>query len=240
VNAILPSAIGIAGAPGLERAVSPACFASGADLRGLLPLDVRLSTGGAEALARLLPVLLCGEESAALAFAQFAELERLDTDTRAQLNTVRYEEERHEAWLTRLRLSLPTPEPDAGLRRTVRHFYRAMEEPQLGPHLGRIAALDSAACVILGSLRHRRCALAADAQLRRLFTRIHSDEAGHSQTAIFHARRLGARDLRGLATDTRERLVRLLTVRAAAFDQLGVCPDRLFRRLLQVPRRLWI
>jgi hypothetical protein len=122
----------------------------------------------------------------------------------------------------------------------VRHFYFAMRESDLGSHLGRIAALDSAVCVILGALRHSRCALAADADLRQLFRRIHFDEAGHSRTASFFARVLGAPDLHRLALDTRERLVRLLALRAGAFDQLGVCPDRLFRRLLQVPRRLFV
>jgi hypothetical protein len=46
--------------------------------------------------------------------------------------------------------------------------------------------------------------------------------------------------LRWLAIDTRERLARLIALRAVAFDQVGVCPDRLSRRLLRVPRRLFV
>jgi hypothetical protein len=239
VNGIAPPAMGVAASPSFERALQPACFASRADFRGLLPLEVRLSTVHAEGLARLLPLLLCGEESAALAFAHFAELARLDGDARAQLERMRFEEERHEVWLTRLRLGLPAPRPETGLRRTVRHFFLAIREPELSAHLGRIAALDSAVCAILGALRHPRCALAADADLRQLLTRIQFEEAGHARTASFYARVFGVRDLRRLAIDTRERLVRLLALRAGAFDQVGVCPHSLSRRLLQVPRRLF-
>jgi hypothetical protein len=240
VNGIAPPAMGVAASPSFERALQPACFASRADLRGLLPLEVRLRTVHAEGLARLLPLLLCGEESAALAFAQFAELAVLDRNARAQLSRMRLEEERHEVWLTRLRMGLPAPKPERGLRRIVRHFFLAIREPEVGAHLGRIASLDSAVCVILGALRHPRCALAADADLRRLLTRIHFEEAGHSRTASYYARIFGASDLRWLAIDTRERLTRLLALRAVAFDQVGVCPDRLSRRLLQVPRRLFV
>jgi hypothetical protein len=240
VNVISPATMGAVAYRGFERASQPACFASRADLRGLVPLDVRLRTSHAEALAQLLPLLLCGEESAALAFTQFAELAQLEGNARAQLSRVRFEEEHHEVWLTRLRLGLPAPKPDRGLRRIVRHFFLTIREPEVGAHLGRIASLDSAVCVILGALRHPRCALAADADLRRLLTRIQFDEAGHSRTASYYARIFGASDLRWLAIDTRERLARLIALRAVAFDQVGVCPDRLSRRLLRVPRRLFV
>src|SRR6202008_2959979 len=83
------------------------------------------------------------------------------------------------------------------------------------------------------------CAIAADADLRQLLTRIQFEEAGHARTASFYARVFGVSDLRRLAIDTRERLVRLLALRAGAFDQVGVCPHNLSRRLLQVPRRLF-
>jgi hypothetical protein len=240
VNVVSPATVSAAASRGFERTSHPACFTSRADLRGLLPLDVRLRTRHAEALAQLMPLLLCGEESAALAFTQFAELAVLDGNARAQLSRMRFEEERHEVWLTRLRLGLPAPKPERGLQRIVRHFFLAIREPEVGAHLGRIASLDSAVCVILGALRHPRCALAADADLRRLLTRIHFEEAGHSRTASYYARIFGASDLRWLAIDTRERLTRLLALRAVAFDQVGVCPDRLSRRLLQVPRRLFV
>jgi hypothetical protein len=89
---------------------------------------------------------------------------------------MRIEEERHVVWLTRLRLGLAAPRPDTGLRRTVRHFFLAIREPELGAHLGRIAALDSAVCVILGAMRHPRCALVADADLRQLLINIAQSE----------------------------------------------------------------
>src|SRR6201998_4914023 len=100
-----------------------------------------------------MPLLLGGEESAALASTQLAELAVLDGKARAQLSRMRCEEERHEVWLTRLRLGLPPPKPERGLRRSVRHFFLAIREPEVGAHLGRIASLDSAVCVILGALR---------------------------------------------------------------------------------------
>ncbi len=221
--------------------VEPACFLTSADRgRWLRAFDVRLGARAAEALAELLPLLLCGEESAALAFGRYAGSAALHAAARDQLDRIRADEERHATWLQRLKLGLPAPRPDKHLVRQIRHFYVSIREPELGAHLARIAALDSAVCVLLGALRRRCNPIGADAALAGLFARIHRDEARHVTIARNYARLLGGGcDLLGLALETRQRLTRLLARRADAFEQLGVCPDTTLRRLSAVSHNLF-
>lgn len=231
--------VGIAGAPGAVP-VSPACFsAAGTPIQWVTPLAVRLPTRHAEALAELLPALLCGEESAALVFDHYAQSAALPPAARRALERIGADEERHAIWLQRLRLGLPEPPKAVRDDLAVRRFYLSIGEREPARHLLRIAALDSAVCVLLGTLRCRHSPVAADEVLARVLARIHRDEARHVAVASRLARQLaGDSDLRGVAIDTRERLARLLERRAAAIERLDTCPDALFRRLRRVPRTL--
>jgi hypothetical protein len=208
--------------------------------RSVTTPSVQLHTRHAEALAELLPLLLCGEESAALAFGRHAGSALLHATARYELGCIRSDEERHAGWLQRLRLSLPAPRPDARLWKQIRRFYISVHEPEPGRHLARIAALDSAACLLLGALRRHRGPLDADITLSSLFAHIHRDEVRHVTVARRYARLLsGALDLRSIAADTRERLKQLLALRADALEGLGICPDAAWRRLGAVPRNLF-
>lgn len=222
--------------------VGPACFsAPNTAGRCATALSVRLETQHAEALAELLPLLLCGEESAALAFGSYAGSAALHAMARDELGRIQSDEESHAEWLQRLRLGLPAPRPDARLSRQIRRFYISVREPELGPHLARIAALDSAACLLFGALRRRRGPLDADIALSSLFAHIHRDEVRHVTVARRYARLLSASALylHGIAVDTRQRLTQLLALRADALEALGICPNLTVRRLLAVPRNLF-
>jgi hypothetical protein len=204
-------------------------------------MNVRLETRHSEALAQLLPVLLCGEESAVLAFGGCARSAAADAAARRDLSAIQSDEERHTTWLRRLKLALPAPRSDPGLLKEVRRFFAAVREPQLGRHLARIAALDSAACVVIGTLRRRGGAIGTDRALSDLFMRIHKDEVRHVAIAHSYAKLFcGAADLRTLAVETREGLARLLARRADALEQIGVCPDALLQRLGKMPRNLFL
>ena len=218
------------------------CFAvAGAHNQPTTAMSVQLHTRHCEALAELLPVLLCGEESAALAFGGYAGSAALQAASRKEFCVIQSDEERHTAWLQRLKLALPAPRVDPGLVKQVRRFFAAVCEPQLGRHLARIAALDSAACVVLGALRRRRGPIGSDRTLSNLFARIHRDEVRHVAIAHNYAKLLcDASDLRALAVDTRESLTRLLAFRADALEQLGVCPDALLQRLVKLPGNLFL
>ena len=217
------------------------CFAvSAARNQPMTAMTVRLDTRHCEALAELLPVLLCGEESAVLAFGSYARSSALDAAARKELSSIQSDEEHHTTWLRRLKLALPAPRSDPDLLKEVRRFFGAVREPQLGRHLARIAALDSAACVVLGALRRRRGAIGRDRALSNLFAQIHRDEVFHVTIAHSYAKLLcGAADLRSLALETRESLTRLLARRAEALEHLGVCPDAVLQRLARIPRSLF-
>jgi hypothetical protein len=74
-----------------------------------------------------------------------------------------------------------------------------------------------------------------------LFALIHRDEVRHVAIAHNYAKLLcDASDLRTLAVDTRESLSRLLARRGDALEELGVCPDALLRRLVKLPRNLFL
>ena len=225
----------------ISSSVQRGCFAmAGARSQPMTAMRVRLDTRHCEALAELLPVLLCGEESAVLAFGGYVGSAALQAAARKEFSAIQSDEERHTTWLRRLKLGLPAPRPDQDLLRQVRRFFAAVREPQLGRHLGRIAALDSAACLVLGALRRRRGAIWMDRTLSNLFALIHRDEVRHVGIAHNYAKLLcDASDLRTLAVDTRESLTRLLVRRGDALEELGVCPDALLRRLVKLPRNLF-
>ncbi len=221
--------------------IEPACFGmpvpSGA---AEPPLPVRLGARHSGALSELLPLLLCGEESAVLSFARYANSVLLGASGHRDFQRIQADEAVHARYLQRLRASLPAPRSDARQRTLLRRFYTRLSDLDLGDHLARITALDSAVCLILGALRRQRGPIAKDVAVGRLFERIHRDEARHVMIVRRHAAVLGMpQDLYRIAMDTRDQLAAMLSERAGAFESLGVCPDRLFHRVRSIPRNLF-
>jgi hypothetical protein len=210
----------------------PVCFEVGRHAaRAPRPVPkLRLTDRCAAALGELLPLLLCGEESAALAFG--GARAALAAAARAELERIRREEVVHGLLLQRLQTGLPPAQLQARLRARMRRFFVTLADPQPGRYFARIAGLDSAVCVLLGSLRRKGSPLMADPTVAATFARIHRDEALH----VDAARRIALayvppRLAVDVATETRGRLVRLLRERGAAFEEFGVDADRLFARL---------
>jgi hypothetical protein len=203
------------------------------------PPRLGLTVSHSLALSELLPLLLCGEESAALAFAHHAQSQTWGARAREDFARIQVDEARHADWVQRLQLSLPSPEEDLRLRRRVKHFFMRLASPNLGIHLGHIAALDSAVCLILGRLR-RTGLRKSNSPVARVFASIHHDEARHVAIARSYARELcSTRDLLACAAETREQLTAILYARGPALDALEVCPDSLFKQLRSPPRRLF-
>jgi hypothetical protein len=225
----------------LRLRVEPACF--GTPVRrepAQPPLPVRLGARHSEALAELVPLLLCGEESAVLSFARYGSSVVLGASGRRDFQLLQADEALHARYLQSLRGSLPVPRSDARQRARLRRFYSRLSDFNFGDHLARIAALDSAVCFILGALRQRRGPIAKDAAVGRLFQRIHEDEARHVTIACRYAGIFGEpQDLYSVATDTRDQLAAMLSERAGAFESLGVCADRLLHRVRSFPRNLF-
>ena len=204
------------------------------------PLPVRLDARHSEALSELLPLLLCGEESAVLSFDRYANSVPLGASGRRDFQGIQADEAVHARCLQRLRASLPAPRSDGHQRARLRRFYARLSDLDFGDHLARIAALDSAVCLILGALRQQRGPIAKDAAVGRLFERIHEDEARHVTIARRYTAVLGnPHDLYSVAADTRDQLAAMLSERAGAFESLGICPDRLFHRVRSIPRNLF-
>ena len=209
------------------------CFVSNRRRDSLLPLpELRLRASDAEALAELLPVLICGEESAGMVFAHLSQVPDLAA-AHAELSRIEHDEREHARLLLQVRRTLPAARSDPALSSAVRNFFLRLAERDVGRHLARIVALDSAVCLLLGALRHRRTTVGSEPTLGPLFGRIHRDEARHVLVARHHTRRLvDGQQAIAIARDTRSQLVELLTHRAAALEQLlRIDADRLFGRL---------
>lgn len=200
-----------------------------------LPQPLRLAGAHAGALAELLPIFACGEESAAIAFAALAG-SPIEDAARRGLMHIAGEELVHEGLLRRLRGALPEPTPDRELRRALVHFYHGIARTDAGLHLAAIASLDSAVCLILSALLRRGSTLAQDFMVATIFRRIHRDEAKHVRISRRIAAELVRKDRRGaVAESIRADLVAVLARRGAAFERLGVDAERLFARLGRVP-----
>ena len=185
-----------------------------------------------EALGRLLPVLLCGEESAFQVFCR--EAGRLtDVQYRRSLALARRiaaEELEHEQLLRELRNCCPAPDDLASLRLRARRFFLRMASREPALHFARVAALDSGVCVILAAVAKP---LARTPAVVDTLNRIRRDEAKHVRFSREHSRELGADKslLAETATCVRSELVALLYPLASSFEDLGLDADHLFRRV---------
>jgi hypothetical protein len=185
-----------------------------------------------EALGRLLPVLLCGEESAFQVF--WREIGRLtDVQFRRSLALARRiaaEELEHEQLLRELRNCCPAPDDLASIRLRARRFFLRMASRDPALHFARVAALDSGVCVILAAFAKP---LARTPAVVDTLNRIRRDEAKHVRFSREHSCELGAD--KSLLADTaacvRRELVALLYPLASSFEDLGLDADHLFRRV---------
>jgi hypothetical protein len=199
---------------------------------------VRLSAGHAAALAELLQVLSCGEESAALTFDHLGNSWR-DLSLSWALGRIAADEREHHGLLTGLRASLPQPRLDPSLEATMRRFFMRLADRDIMVHCVRIVAIDCAVCRVLAMLRCRRKPLASDLRVGSILKRIHQDEARHVAIASRCATPL-IQSVRGreIAADALEQLTKVLRLRADSLDSLEVHPDQLFARLRAIPWRL--
>jgi hypothetical protein len=224
------------GRQGDEVRSSPTCFRSGPAVATVSCFAaVQLGAASAGALAELLQVLSCGEESAALTFDHLGSSGH-ERSLRSALTGIAADEREHQILIGTLRASLPQPRQDPPLEATMRRFFMRLADRDVLVHFVRIVSIDSAVCQILGALRCRGKPLAADVQVGSILERIHQDEARHVAIASRCATPL-LRSARGrdLAAEAREQLTDVLRLRADALDSLSVDPDQLFARLRALP-----
>jgi hypothetical protein len=97
-------------------------------------------------------------------------------------------------------------------------------------HFARVAALDSAVCIVVSALVKPIVRATA---LVETFDRIRSDEARHVRFSRQHAYELGTERslLANTAVQVRSELVALLNPLGRSFEDLGVDADNLFHRI---------
>jgi hypothetical protein len=224
-----------------SRLAGPVCFGRHrqSTTQDGIGVRLRLRAVHADALAELLPILLCGEESAALAMDRIGSSVRGEREMRDALARIARDEMEHQTLLQRTRAVLPQPPHDPELSAAMRRFFMQLASRDPATHCARIAAVDAAVCLLLAALRNRRGPIAMEPTLNAVVGRIHRDEARHVAVTSRYATELaGSQDVTEVAVEARFRLSRLLERRAVAMEGLGVDPDQLFQRLRAVPLAL--
>ena len=196
----------------------------------------------ADALAELLPVLLCGEESAALAMDHIAG----STATPRTRCVPRSRAARSMSWSTRRCCKCIRAAASGSARRSRRCMRRCgASSCDLRAVIPRLTAHESPpwtlrCCSCWGTCARRRRPIALEPTLNTVVARIHRDEARHVAVTSRYAAELPRSHKRrdDGVVETRHGLTRLLERRAVAMEDLGVDPDRLFKSLHAIPRAL--
>ena len=187
-----------------------------------------------QALSSLVPLLLCGEQSAQQVFHHQAGQLQMSAQKAlaAALYQIEQEEEAHERALQGLAASLCVSLDLHQRKRRSQHFYASLaRDASLGQHFTRIEILDACVCRIMHALS--RASWGVSHPLYHLFDAIKADEARHVGISRRYGRMLGIGDAE---TEREKRLIGALIVDflssdAAAFECLGVDPARLFKQL---------
>ena len=194
----------------------------------------RLPASQEQALSSLVPLLLCGEQSAQQVFHhQAGQLRQgAKNSLAAALQQIEQEEEAHERALQGLAAALcVSPGLHQSKRRSQRFYASLARNVSLGQHFARIELLDACVCRIMHALS--RASWGKSHPLYYMFDAIKNDEARHVGTSRRYGKMLGVGD----AQRERERrmigalIVDFLTPDTAAFECIGVDPAKLFKQL---------
>ena len=192
----------------------------------------RLSDAEMDASARLVTVLLCGEQSAIRVFAAEVREGRAPVGALQALAAIERDEQLHEQALQSLCAYLPPASDQHSLRRRAQRFFAGLgrvDEP--GQRFARISHLDSAVCKIMYQVE--RSAVDHNSPLRYMASEIKRDEARH----VGVSRRYAA--LFDLDPNRRDSdaeivtggLIDMLSPLTDAFETIGVDSDRLFSQI---------
>ncbi len=203
------------------------------------------------ALAKLIPLLLCGEQSAVHIFNQ--ESMRLyqnviaNNDQQAQLDytqalttlaNIEADERYHEQALQHILAALPADKEQHKIKRQAQLFYTqiAHNTATLAEHFQMIAKLDRCVCILMDAVSKSSL---QGTELAKLFELIKKDEAKHVGFARKHSLLLQSHDAKAateqLSFDVQSRLVSLLKTHSATFEHLQIDSQALFERLLYQP-----
>lgn len=139
-----------------------------------------LSEPEKQALANLMPLLICGEESATFVFDDLAKVlaDKLSEAHIKDLNSITQDEVRHSDHLEILRDHLPAPLDRRAVYR-VAVFLKVLKSNDAILQLSLLAALDAAVCQLLSALLRPETPLSNCTQVAHMLSRIQLDEARH-------------------------------------------------------------
>ena len=198
--------------------------------------NIALEPQRALALSELLQLLSCGEESATATFEHLARASA-ELAVRSALTQIASDERRHQLLLGALSAALPQADRDPRVEARTRRFFMRMADRNVLIHFVRIAALDSAACQLLGLLTSRAGPLPVNSHAAWVLRRIQSDEARHVRVARLCAGPLVSSTRgREIAAEVRDELAQLILLRGDCLEALSIDPDRFTARLRRIPR----
>lgn len=192
----------------------------------------RMSDAEMEACARLVTVLLCGEQSAIQIFSAEVRRGRAPAEALNALRAIEHDEHLHERALRAFCEYLPSPADAHPLKRRAQRFFAGLGRvDDMARHFGQISHLDSAVCKIMSHVE--KSTIDSVSPLRRIATQIKYDEARHVSVSRRYAASLGLtsrkRDEDGIATT--EGLIDMLDTLTDSFEIVGVDSDRLFTHI---------
>ncbi|MRI34792.1 hypothetical protein EOPP23_17565 [Endozoicomonas sp. OPT23] len=186
------------------------------------------------ALARLVPMLLCGEQSAMFVFHR--EAARLankgEEECYKALMQIEADEFVHEQVLQKLQSLLPQPDDVDRIRKRSRLFYARIDRQStsLASHFWQISQLDASVCLILSALNkaiHQH-------PISEIFSAIMRDEARHVAIARQHAQFLASDQIQCTAPSIHNQLVELLKTETASLHALDIDANALFQRITKL------
>lgn len=183
------------------------------------------------AFARVIPLLICGEQSAITVFENAGTAHRgaAARELRYAFNAIEIDENGHEQAWQALFARLSPPHDLQRIRRRAALFFAKLGRAQsIATHFAQISQLDSCVGAIMWHLE--KSTIARMEPIKILATQIKRDEARHVAVSRRYARALGVTQIehRELGIKTRTKLVELLRPEADALESIGIDPDRLF------------
>ena len=216
-------------AAAMMQAFSSETSLEGALLRGLSSHDM-------EAVARILAIMVCAEESAINIFQlESARLSKVQSAAaQRQLLEIASEERVHDWLIQRTRQWFPTPDDLPQLQKRARRLFIRMASRDYGEHFARISGLDAGVCICLSHMLNAR-GIRASQGLTQLFRYIRQDEAGHVKVGRHHAIACGFNkaDFGKAYALSRQGLVHLISSTADSFEAIGADPNVIVKNLLK-------
>lgn len=196
------------------------------------------------ALSRLIPILLCGEQSANFVFGQEVKKQQyhheLSTDNNIidGLLSIESDEYFHDqalkAVLKKINEKLHYQQDIKKLTRQAQLFYYQIgKSDSTIQHFANIKHLDTCVTIIMSEMAKSK--LGKEHLLSKLFHLIHLDEAKHVRICSAYIKYLGGDNkiINQQAKPIKTRLVALLKSESPSFITMGINPEKLFYRIMR-------